>query len=444
MSKASLADMEMRNTWMLDPSAARARLPDCDRLPNLRHLHVFQLTARLSSVSQAASVANLSQPAVTQAIAQLELLADAALFDRRPTGCYLTPAGEIFLVRVDRMFAQFEDALRAPLVGPAFIDPTNDTAVWRLTATQVRNLIAIAEFGTFEEAVRALGITRTSLHRAAREIEAQLRLTLFERAAHGWTPTLAASELARRLRVAIAEIPQAVEEIAIAKGQAAVRITIGLVPMAPALILTTALYKLTEAYPGLTVKISEGPYTRLLTDLRNGQIDILFGVLRRPDWATDVREEPLLQDPYAVVARRGHALTRKRQVTLDDLAAYDWVVPEQGAPRRKAFERLFEGAAVRPTVTIETSSSTLQRVILATSDRITLLTRQEVALEQTAGRLVALNFVPNIARRPDGVALRADWRPTSMQRHFIELLRASARRLGTAEIGQHPHDQSAA
>jgi hypothetical protein len=40
--------------------------------------------------------------------------------------------------------------------------------------------------------------------------------------------------------------------------------------------------------PGAEVQVMEEPYEQLLSHLRAGNIDFLFSVLRRPDWATDV------------------------------------------------------------------------------------------------------------------------------------------------------------
>ena len=55
--------------------------------------------------------------------------------------------------------------------------------------------------------------------------------------------------------------------------------------------------------------VVDGPYEVLLDTLRAGDLDLLFGVLRRPAWATDVREECLFSNPYAVFVGRQHPLT---------------------------------------------------------------------------------------------------------------------------------------
>ncbi|MFQ3186580.1 MAG: LysR family transcriptional regulator of gallate degradation, partial [Marinomonas primoryensis] len=51
-------------------------------IPNLRHLRVFLAVAELKSITRASENIFLSQPAITQAIAKLEGLLGAPLFER--------------------------------------------------------------------------------------------------------------------------------------------------------------------------------------------------------------------------------------------------------------------------------------------------------------------------------------------------------------------------
>lgn len=62
----------------------------------LRHLTCFLEVARLRSVVGAAAALNVSQPAVSKTIQELEQLLGAALFDRSRRNLFLTPFGESF------------------------------------------------------------------------------------------------------------------------------------------------------------------------------------------------------------------------------------------------------------------------------------------------------------------------------------------------------------
>jgi molybdate transport repressor ModE-like protein len=406
---------------------AETDVPHGGELPNLRHLRVFQAVARLGSISSASREARLSQPAVTQGVAKLEALLDAALFERRQSGCYLTDYGRTYLARADRMFGEMEGGLAAPLIGAPLADQKSLKSVLsKITATHMRALMAVAEHRSIETAALKLGISVSSLTRAARDLEAVLRRTLFRPGLQGLTTTKSASELARRFALACRELTYAAEEIATLKGMSTSRVIIGTLPLFPVDLVARSVDDLLRIYPGTRVLVTEGAYLALLDDLRAGKIDFLVSVLRAPSWAEDVHEEPLFRDPYAIVARRGHPLARRANITLKDLARYEWVLPEPGTPRRMAFERMFANFTPKPTASIETRSIEFQRAILSTSDRISIVTRRATLREQRMGLLAALPYTPSVRRNADGIATRANWKPTTVQLAFLDLLRRNS------------------
>lgn len=397
-------------------------------LPNLRHLRVFQAVARLGSISGASRDARLSQPAVTQGIAKLEALLNVALFERRQSGCYLTEYGRAYLARTNRVFTEMEEGLAAPLVGPPFADNKSLRPILaKITASHVRALIAVAEHRSIETAALKLGISASSLTRAARDLEGVLRRTLFHPGLQGLTPTKPACELARRFGLACRELTHATEEIAMLRGMSTSRVVIGTLPLFPVDLIARSVNDLLRIYPGTRVVVVDGAYLALLDDLRAGKIDFLVSVLRRPSWAEDVDEEALFRDPYAIVARRGHPLSRRQNITLHDLAHFEWVLPELGTPRRMAFERMFADFSPKPNASVETRSIEFQRGMLSMSDRISIVTRQETMLEERIGVLAPLPFTPLVSRNADGIATRANWKPTIVQLAFLDLLRRNSR-----------------
>ncbi|WP_276199215.1 pca operon transcription factor PcaQ [Chelatococcus sp. XZ-Ab1] len=63
----------------------------------LRHLRTFLEVSRQHSIGKAAEVLNVSQPAVTKTIRELEAILGAPLFDREGRGIRLSHYGEVFL-----------------------------------------------------------------------------------------------------------------------------------------------------------------------------------------------------------------------------------------------------------------------------------------------------------------------------------------------------------
>jgi LysR family transcriptional regulator, regulator for genes of the gallate degradation pathway len=398
-------------------------------VPSLRQLRAFEAVARLESVSSAAREVNLSQPALTQSLHALEARLRTRLFERRRSGCYPTELGVALLPRVRRFFDHIRSALAEPAVGAPFAGRQNaDAIINKLTRPQLRSLIAISENQSFEAAARWLGIAQPSLHRSARELERELRRNLYQRTASGMSTSAQGSELARRFQLAIREIEYGLEEIQAAKGVVVSRLAIGNIPHSNNQVLSAAINGLLSAHPNAHVHVADGHYEALLHDLRAGKLDFLFGVLRRPEWAFDVKEELLFPNPYVVVARRDHPLTSLNTLTLNDLVRYDWVMPGPGTPRQQAFEQMFRAMPTRARVSIETTSMQIYRTILASTDRLTLMSGAEAQLNDDRA-FVVLPFQSPHLRRVDGVATRLDWRPTSIHQQFLDLLRAQARAL---------------
>jgi DNA-binding transcriptional LysR family regulator len=398
-------------------------------IPSLRQLRAFEASARLESVSAAAREVNLSQPGLTQSIHALEARLKARLFDRRRSGCYVTALGAILLPRVRRLFEHIGAALSEPVIGSPIVGRDALAAsVNKITSLQMRSLIAIAESPSIESAARRLDVSQPSLYRPARDLERELRRSLYHRTAQGVTTNAQGAELARRFQVALREIEYGLEELYAAQGSVVSRIVIGNIPHSGERVLSAAVDAFLASYPTAHVQVVDGHYDVLLNDLRAGKLDLLFGVLRRPAWAIDVKEELLFENPYVVVARVDHPLSKVKKITPRELARYDWIMPEAGAPRRQAFERMLVGLPSLPKVSIETTSLAIYRSILASSDRLTLMSRLAARSNESAA-LTALPFRSPHLRRSDGVASRIDWHPTNVHFRFLQLLRAEARRL---------------
>lgn len=409
------------------------------RLPSFRHLRVFQAVASCSNLSRAAAEMNMSQPAVTQAMARIEEWVGATLFQRSSKGTYLTREGKIFCDCVNRLFERIIGVLESTVLRDGSKKAVR-LAASRLKSSHINVLAVVAGSYSFEDAALALGISRTTVQRTARELEAILGCQLYERGPQGIAVTNQTRELARSLQRICQELREEMGEVTLQRDKSALRIFIGAQPLASRALLAGAINGVLSNYPDARIRIIEGSYQFLLQELRSGHLDVMFGGLQRPPRIHDVLEEPLFEEPYCVVARAGHPLSRRKIVRAADLLALDWVLPGVGTQRRQAFEHLFAGAGRYPKCSVETTSVTAQIAILAASDRVTLLTRTELALEPRMRGFIVLPLDTAIARTADGVTMRADWKPTPVQACFLDQLRDCVRRLGlcVASAGEAP------
>ena len=384
---------------------------------NLRHLRVFLAVVRHGSVTRAAAASNVSQSAVTQAIAKLEAFADAPLFRRTLKGVFATPAGDILAGRAQRAFALLDPALRE--VGPRL----------PLTATsaQLTALAAMFEAQNFTLAARRLGLAQPTVHRAIAQLEREAGRPLFERTPYGSIASRTAEALAQATRLAFAELDQAEADIADAAGREAGRIVVGAMPLSRARLLPDATMLFRKRRPTMPIRVFDGVYDDLLPALRRGEIDVLVSALRNPAPVGDVRQVKLFEDDLALVCGPEHPLRAASDLTVERLAAYPWVVNARGTPMRPHFDALFAPLGDRaPKALVETGSLILMRELLRRGDHLGCVSRMQAEAEVALGALAMLPFAMKATERAIGLTMRVDWAPTRAQGEFLDCLAEAA------------------
>lgn len=374
-----------------------------DRQPNIRHLAAFVATVRHGSVTRAARAVNLTQPALTQAIARLETELGCALFDRGAGGMTPTEPARLLTPRV-------EAALE--LIGSP-----------RVTGTQLRAFLAVARSGSYVGASKATGLTSASLHRAVADLSVALRLALVERRGRSVLLTQAGERRARAFGLAIAELRAGFAEVAAWLGRAGGRIVVGAMPLSRAQWLPGALLRFADRHPGTIVSVVEGSYGELVGPLRDGEIDLVLGALRDPALTADLVQEAVFDDRPAVMMRAGHPLAGDPAPNVHRLLDFPWIMPSRETPLRQYWEDMLRKAGAEPpTVSIECGAVLTVRQLLLGSDALTMLSPPQLAVEIAAG-LIVQRAPPEPVVRPIGILTRTGWRPTDVQAQFIAELK---------------------
>lgn len=376
---------------------------------NIRHLAALAAVVRSGSISAAARVVNLTQPAVTQGIAKLEAQLGFLLFDRTPTGIVPREEARILAGRV-------EAALR--LMGTR-----------NATAAQVRAFIALARAGSYAGAAAMTRLAEASLHRAVADLSLVIGARLVDRRGRGIALTRRGETLARDFRLALGELRSGLSEVHALQGQETGRIAIGAMPLARARILPDSVAAFHSRHPDVRIAISEGSHLDLVGPLRDGEIDMMIGAVRNLPRGGDLIETPLFDDRPIIVGRMGHPLSQLRgKVPIAQLTAYPWIVAPEGTPLRQLWRGMFATAGVEPPrVPIECGAVITIRQLIRDSDFLTLLSPDQLAIELEAGLLAHIADAPDEVRRTIGITTRADWRPTPRQASFLATIEEQAR-----------------
>lgn len=393
--------------------------------PNLRHVRLFHACLQTGSVSRAADMVGISQPAASQALVRLEAVFGAPLIEMKGGGPIATAEGRIVLSRAQRAIELIRTGA-ARLRSQADDRADGEATEARLRLPHLRALSAFAEGGSFSAAARILGQSEPAVQRTAREAEAVLGVPLFEGTGRAIRLSGAGTSAARWSRLALNELENAAAEVREYRGRYEGHVALGTLPLARTSIVPEAIAAVGARHPFARFTVAEGPYDDLLRDLEMGRIDLLIGALRRSLPSNTLVQEELLTYRLAVVARAGHPLALKERASLSDLAAYPWIVARPDTPSRETFRALAARfPRDRPArETVATGSLAVARGILMNSDHLALFSRHQIAYEMRAGFLTTIQVdIPD----PDhavGITTRRHWIPTALQSEFIATLRA--------------------
>ena len=396
--------------------------------PNIRHMRVFLETARTGSVSAAADRCHLSQPAATQALSRLEAVVGAPLLTRKRQHALLTACGTVFAERARRALDHLNNAAKAAMREAGQKRGRGNTFDLRITAAQLRSLIAIANTGSFTVAARELGVSQPTVHRSAKNLEALSGVPFFTARHSGVRLTPPAEAFLIGAKLARGEIRLGLEEISRELGREKATFVLGSLPLARTSIVPKAVHNMVSQSPGFQVRVVEGRYGELLKSLREGDLDCLIGALRHPAPAEDIRQERLFDDALAIVAHPSHPLAGRKALTLADTLQYPWIAPPKTTPAGQyLFETLKIHQMPETPVRVVASSLAVLRGVLAEGDYVSIVSRHQISVDEELGAIAALDIELAGHIRDIGLTYRQDWKPTETQKCFVAYLREFSR-----------------
>ncbi len=377
---------------------------------------------------RAAEAIHLSQPAVTRGVLDLERFCGVSLFERGARGMLATPLGARVAQRADVLFDLLAlGAAQAASLAARRVRRTErpERFAAAVTPASLKALLAVAATASEAKAADALGVSQPAVHRSLAALEHLTGGVVFQRSVRGTRLTDAGEALLLQVKLAFGEARAIDSEIASWRGEIRGRVVIGALPLSVSLLLPRAIDQLLREHPDMEITVVDGTYDSLMSQLRSTDVDLIIGALREPP--SGVRQETLVEEPLAVIARAGHPCLRRRGLSLADLRRWDWVVPLPGTPASAALQRVFAAAGVAPPPdTLQASSAMFTRAIVAGTDRLALASHGQALEDERTGVLKRVPIDLPLTVRPVGIALRESGEPSPDLRVVLEALRRAA------------------
>jgi LysR family nitrogen assimilation transcriptional regulator len=230
-----------------------------------------------------------------------------------------------------------------------------------MTLKQLEYFVRIAELGSFTKAALAMAVAQPALSRQLRQLEVELRQSLFVRNGRGAVPTEAGARLLGHARGILHQVARARDELAGARDALSGRVAIGLPPSIAKAITIRFIRQFMKSLPQASLSITEGLSLDMREWLLVGRLDL--ALLYNPAISPELDITPLIDEELFLIARRQTvgvprraSLPSGKPVDLKDVANMPLIIPNRPHALRMLVDAQLATVARTPTVALQIDS----------------------------------------------------------------------------------------
>jgi DNA-binding transcriptional LysR family regulator len=259
-----------------------------------------------------------------------------------------------------------------------------------VTFRQLKVFAEVAAKGSITAAAEALHLTPPAVSMQVKELEAQVGLALLDREGRRISLSTAGEYFLVHARRLLSALQDADNAMARFKRLERGRLSIGIVSTAKYFV-PQMLGRFCAEHPGVELQLQvAGNRGQLVAMLQRAEVDL--AVMGRPPRELATRSEAFAAHPMVVVAPAGHPLQRRGHVPAAALAAYPFIVREQGSGTRATMQQFFTEHQLQPAIAMEISSNeTIKQAVIAGLG-LAFLSLHTLGPELRAGQLALLDI----------------------------------------------------
>lgn len=213
-------------------------------------------------------------------------------------------------------------------------------------------LAELRERGSFSAVATALRVTPSTVSRAVRRLEGDLRLELVIQSGRGIELTTAGRRLADNASLAVHQVRRGLQEAAMAESDVVIRV--GLLESLGFSYVPIVAADFVAKNPRVQFTFREGSGTAVIRMLEDREIDA--AVISPAPEGHRFNVHGLFEQRIGIIVAAGSALAEQATVDLSDLSDENFVLAQRGYHLREVADRLFEPMSYRPRVILETSN----------------------------------------------------------------------------------------
>lgn len=227
---------------------------------------------------------------------------------------------------------------------------------------QLSYLVALDTHRQFGLAADKCCVSQPALSVQVQKLEEELGVLLFDRSQRGAEPTAVGIKVVAQARRVLREAQQLRELVQLEKGEVVGELRLGVIPTLAPYLVPRFLVSLTAAYPELRVRVEELRSEEIMQQLKDYRLDV--GLLVTPLDDRQLRELPLLDEPFLLLASETHPLAARATVQPADLQQPGLWLMQQGHCFRNQVLNLCGSASPTGAITYESGSiETLKELV---------------------------------------------------------------------------------
>ena len=286
-----------------------------------------------------------------------------------------------------------------------------------LDIRHLRYFLAVAEAGSFSRAADRLGISQPSVSQQMRDLEAGLRVPLFQRRGKRILLTPRGLIFQEHARAVLHQVENLLHELNGKPGELRGALRLGVIPVLNVPLVPQLLGAFVADHPAISVTVEEISSTEIETALEEGRMDVGLGFLTHH--SPNLRYERLCTDQFALIVAENHPWANRRVLDFSKLHQQRLLQLPDSFVMRRMSDEICRKHQVRPHVIAEINAiETLLRSL---------------------GPLQAGALMPKIALRGrENLKLRAD--PFAWEKSRVGYRSLAAERLSSKHRGRGVHE----
>jgi LysR family transcriptional regulator, cyn operon transcriptional activator len=223
-----------------------------------------------------------------------------------------------------------------------------------LEIRHLRYFLAVAEAGSFSRAADRLGISQPGISQQMRDLEAGLRVSLFQRRGKRILLTSTGIIFQEHARAILRQVENFLQELSSEPGQLRGALHLGVVPILNVALVPHLLGLFAAAHPGISLTVEEISSTEIETALEEGRMDVGLGFLTRH--SPNLRYERLCTDQFALIVSEAHPWWNRRVIHFSELHQQRLLQLPDTFVMRRMTDEISRNHQVRPRTVAEINS----------------------------------------------------------------------------------------